>query len=88
MSNGKKGAHWVTEPDAEISINVVKSENGSEAGRAPLTVIDVFQTTRTKFGNCNAMGLKRALKVSCCLQFGDKLFPPILSSLPSVHLHT
>lgn len=55
--------YWVTDPSGYLEPRVEKSENGADAGRTPLTVVEVLRNTKEKFGNCNAMALKRGPKV-------------------------
>lgn len=52
----KKGAHWTTEPDQEISIDI--GSNGY-AALPPTTVIQVLKDTVAKNPNGNALALKR-----------------------------
>jgi len=48
--------YWVTEPDAYLEPCLTASGFGA---RPPKTVMEVFKTTKEKFGNRNAMALKR-----------------------------
>jgi len=57
MSTGK---HWVTEPHQEISI--VRDEKGF-GSIPPITVIQSLAETVRKYGNENAMALKRPVNV-------------------------
>mmetsp|Transcript_28982 Transcript_28982/g.57851 ORF Transcript_28982/g.57851 Transcript_28982/m.57851 type:complete len:661 (-) Transcript_28982:143-2125(-) len=49
------GAHWVTEPDAQINIKIDQSGFGSIAAK---TIVQVFRETVRKHGDRNAMAFK------------------------------
>jgi len=63
MASRKSGQVWATEPNALLEPHIEKGQTGTEAGRAPLTVAQVFKATVAKFPNANAMALKRADQV-------------------------
>ena len=52
-----RGKYWVTEPDAYLEPRGVNDIGGG--GETPRTIIDCFQNTVEKFGDRNALALKR-----------------------------
>jgi long-chain-fatty-acid--CoA ligase ACSBG len=53
-----KSKYWAIEPTGYVEPQVDKSQ--AEAGKAPLTVTEVFLATKEKYGKSNALALKRA----------------------------
>lgn len=57
-----RGKYWVTEPDAYLEPRGVNDIGGG--GETPRTIIDCFQNTVEKFGDRNALALKRETLVN------------------------